>query len=324
MERGNSLLTQPKKRIAVIMPARDSSKGIVNGSGIVSEAIRDDFLAQLRADDAVGEVVPVTLAGAYVENGDVYANGHCLSDMDIVFWLYYVGDNFFEWDMLHTLMQTTTVLPNPKAAFRTRNKFYAHTKIRNAGVPTADFCAFAAADAEAMAEKLADWGDVVLKPVHGDFGHGICKVSNKRAFVDTIAYAQSFSREPLDIFCERFEKNDITKWISATVIDGDVVFGYRKRPTSFVEGWKVYDAGRIGGNADHVDPEPVREIAAAAAEALGCDIVGFDLILSERHEDYIIVDENTLPGMYADCFDAAGKGSLADHLARMVLKRIGE
>lgn len=302
------------------MPVRDPQKAVVNGSGIVSAAVRDDFLAQLTGV----EIVPVTLDGACVKNGKVYAGGVCLSDLDLVFWLYYVGDNFFEWDMLQMLSQVTTVLPNPKAAFHARNKFYAHTRIRNAGVATADFCAFPAADAEAMAEKLQDWGDVVLKPVHGDFGHGICKVSNIRSFVDTIAYAQSFSREPLQIFCERFEKNDIAQWISATVIDGTVVFGYRKRPTAFVEGWKVYDAGRIGGNADYVDPAPVRDLAAAAAKALGCDIIGFDLIFSERHQGYVIVDENTLPGMYADCFEAAGTGTLADHLARMVLKRIGE
>lgn len=301
------------------MPARDPKKGIVNGSGIVPQEVRDDFLKQLSGV----EVIPVTLAGACVENGRIYAGDVCLSDLDMIFWLYYVGDNFFEWDMLHFLSQMTTVLPNPRAAFRARNKFYAHTQIRNAGLPTADFCAFPAAAAEEVAEKLKDWGDVVLKPVHGDFGHGICKVSNTRAFVDTIAYAQSFSREPLDIFCERFEKNDIGKWISATVIDGHVVFGYRKRPSSFVEGWKVYDAGRIGGNADYVDPEPVRAVAAAAAAALGCDIIGFDMIFAERLQKYVIVDENTLPGMYADCFAASGTGTLADHLARMVLKRIG-
>lgn len=308
-----------QKKLGIIMPARDPQEGIVNGSGIVSHAVRDDFLKQL----AGIELIPVTLAGAYVENGKVYGGDICLSDLDMIFWLYYVGDNFFEWDMLHMLSQVTTVLPNPRAAFRARNKFYAHTQIRNAGVPTADFCAFPATAAETMAGKLKDWGEVVLKPVHGDFGHGICKVSNPRAFIDTIAYAQSFSREPLDIFCERFEKNDIAKWISATVIDGTVVFGYRKRPTAFVEGWKVYDAGRIGGNADYVDPAPVREIAAAAAEALGCDIVGFDLIFSERQQAYVIVDENTLPGMYADCFEASGTGTLSDHLARMVLRRFG-
>ncbi len=316
---------QAKRRIGLIMPPRNPSERVVSGSGIVDAATVDALTSLLQKAPGVDAVVPLSLGNAYVKNGKVYAGDVCVSDLDTVFWLYYVGDNAFAWDMLHILAQTTRVVPDPAASYRTRNKYYAHATLRAAGVPTTDFCVFDAAAAEDMAVALKDWGDVLLKPVLGDFGHGIVKTGDARAFVDTVGYAQSFSDKPLQIFCERFERNNLARWVSVTVIDGKAVFGYRKRDSAFVDGWKVYDAGRVGGNADYVDvsASPVAALAEKAARALGCDIVGLDFIYSARTNSYLIVDENTLPGMYADCFAAAGTGSLAAHLARMVLGNTG-
>ena len=316
---------QHKARIGLIVPPRDPQARVVSGSGIVEANTVDDLTGQLSKDARVASVTALSLENAYVKNGKVYDGDQCLSDFDIVFWLYYVGDNPFAWDLLHILSQQTRVIPEPSASYRTRNKYYAHSTLRAAGVPTTDFCVFDAAAAEDIAAGvLKDWGDVLLKPVLGDFGHGISKVSDARTFVDVVGYAQSFSDKPLQIFCEKFERNDLSKWVSVTVIGGKAVFGYRKRDSAFVDGWKVYDAGRIGGNADYVDvsASPTAKIAEAAAAALGCDIVGLDFIYSDVAQGYLIVDENTLPGMYAECFAAAGKGSLADHLARLVLGQL--
>lgn len=314
---------QSKLRIGLIMPPRNPAERVVSGSGIVDAATVAELTAALGKDAHIASVTPLSLANAYVKNGKVYDGETCLSDFDTVFWLYYVGDNAFAWDLLHILAQTTRVIPDPAASYRTRNKYYAHATLRASHVPTTDFCVFDAAAAEDMAIALKDWGDVLLKPVLGDFGHGIVKTADSRTFVDTVGYAQSFSDKPLQIFCEKFERNDLAKWVSVTVIDGKAVFGYRKRDSAFVDGWKVYDAGRVGGNADYVDvsASPVAAIAEAAAKALGCDIVGLDFIYSEKSQKYLIVDENTLPGMYADCFEAAGTGSLATHLARMILRK---
>ena len=316
------MTAQAKARIGVIMPARQPGAHIVSGSGIVGAEVCDAVVRALGADARVAEVVTVSLDHAYVLNGKVHAQGHCLSDLDAVLWLYYVGGHAAQWEILQVLAQQTRVLPDPAAAARARNKYHAHAALRGAGLPTTDFCVFNAADAEDMAPVLAQWGEVLIKPVLGDFGQGICKTGDMRVLVDTVGYAQSFSDKPLQILCERFEPNDISKWISATVINGEVVFGYRKRDSAFVDGWKVYDAGRVGGNADYADAAPVAEVAARAARALGCDIVGFDFIYATRTQSYMIVDENTLPGMYADCFAAAGKGSLADHLAALVLANL--
>jgi len=84
----------------------------------------------------------------------------------------------------------------------------------------------------------------------------------------------------------------------------------------------VYDAQFKGGEAYYVDPSPVHEMSARAAEALGADVVGFDCIYSNARQSYLIVDENTFPGIYDDCFNEAGKGSLAEHFYRVITKRL--
>ena len=144
-------------------------------------------------------------------------------------------------------------------------------------------------------------------------------VKTARELVDVVQYTQSFSKENLHVFCEKFEENDINKWISTTIIGGELVYGYRKRPEKFVDNWKVYDADRAGGGVDYVDPAPVKDEALRAAKILGCDIIGFDFIYSAVKKKYLIVDENTFPGMYPECFRKSGTGSWDQHFLRMIL-----
>ena len=87
---------------------------------------------------------------------------------------------------------------------------------------------------------------------------------------------------------------------------------YRKKAEKIVGGWKVYDEQGTGGATDYIDPAPVAEMAMRAKNALGADIIGFDCIYSTEKQSYLIVDENTLPGMYEHCFAQAGKGSWAE------------
>ena len=51
-------------------------------------------------------------------------------------------------------------------------------------------------------------------------------------------------------------------------------------------------------------PQEVCDIVLAAQSAIGKDIIGFDLIYTDR--GYMIIDENGRPGIYKDCLDAAG------------------
>ncbi len=305
-----------KKRIGLVLPHRDPARNTVEGNGILPNAVRAALVEGLRED---AEIVECDLSRATVRNGRVYADGTCLSDLDLVHW-YFITHQPDSWHMtvLATLAQATRVVPDPAGTLLGLDKFHAHTALRLAGLPTADFALFPADAVHDAAEELfKDGGPVLLKPRLGGFGHGIHMVKSARELVDAVEYTRYFSPTMPQIFCEVFAPNDIARWISTTVIGGELVYGYRKKPEKFVDNWKVYDADKIGGGVDYADPAPVREAALAAARALGCDIIGFDFIYAEKEGRYLIVDENTFPGMYPTCFAAAG-GTWEGHFLRMI------
>lgn len=308
------------KRVALVLPPRDASLNIIEGSGLMPDDVKEALVEALKSAPEVAEVVLCDLRKCHVSNGKVYEGDLCLSDFDLVHW-YFVTHLPTNWTVtiLQALARTTRVVPDPAGFLLGLDKFFAHTALRARGLPTADFCLFQAGAVNDMAEKLCQGQPILLKPRLGAFGHGIHMVKTAQEMIDAVQYAQSFMKEDLQVFCEAFEENDISQWISTTVIDGRLAYGYRKKPEKFVDNWKVYDPDRAGGGVEFVEASAVEEVALQAAEALGCDIVGFDFIWSTRKEKYLIVDENTFPGMYPACFSRSGTGSWDQHFLRMIL-----
>jgi ribosomal protein S6--L-glutamate ligase len=311
------------KRIALVLPPRDASLNVVEGSGLMPDDVREALLASLTGAPEVAEVSLCDLRKCHVRNGKVYEGDLCLSDFDLVHW-YFVTHLPDSWTvtMLRALAQTTRVVPNPAGFLLGLDKFFAHTALRARGLPTADFCMFQSGAVNDIAAGLFGGGAVLLKPRLGAFGHGIHFARNARELIDVTQYAQSFAKDSLQVFCETFEENDLSRWISTTVINGKLAYGYRKRSEKFVDGWKVYDPVRAGGGVDFVDASMVEDVALDAAAALGCDIVGFDFIWSTKRQKYLIVDENTFPGMYPECFAQSGTGSWDRHFSRMILEKL--
>ncbi len=312
-----------KKRIGVFLPPKHPSGNVIEGNGLMPDDVRQAVTAGLAAQVDI-EVVPCDLASAYINNGKVYDANGCLSDLDMVLW-YFVTHLPNSWSVtvLRTLAKATRVVPDPEGLINALDKFNAHTILRQAGLPTANYWMFPASSANTVAAQVTAKGPALLKPTLGAFGQGIHMVKTPRELIDAVEYGQSFHGDKLQIFCEEFEENDITQWISTTVIDGQLVYGYRKKPEKFVDNWKVYDADRKGGGVDWVDASPVHDIALKAAKALGADVVGFDFIYSTKRQQYLIVDENTFPGMYPDCFAESGTGSWDAHFVRMALNHVG-
>ncbi|HYD17645.1 MAG TPA: hypothetical protein VEF76_04105 [Patescibacteria group bacterium] len=313
-----------KKRVGVFLPPKHPSGNVIEGNGLMPPEVREKLVAGLAAVEGI-EVVSCDLATAHIRNGKVYNGELCLSDLDLVLW-YFVTHLPNSWSVtvLRTLAAGTRVVPDPNGLLAGLDKFNAHTILRQSGLPTANYWMFPAATANALAAQVTATGPALLKPTLGAFGQGIHMVKTARELIDAVEYGQSFNGEKLQIFCEEFEENDISKWISTTVIDGELVYGYRKRPEKFVDNWKVYDADRKGGGVDWADATPVQDIALRAAKALGADVIGFDFIYSTARRQYLIVDENTFPGMYPECFEQSGTGCWATHFLRMSLNHLGK
>lgn len=312
------------KKIATYTPIKDPNAPNMVVWELLFEPIVKE-LHELLSDNNDFEVHQnLDIRNAVVKNGKVFVDDVCVSDFDLFFWYFLPAyeTGSFDITVLKTLARHTTVVPDPFALEKTMDKFTAHSVLRHENIPVAEYALFSSADPERAGDLFDEWGGpLLLKPTLGRFGHGIVKADNRQSFLDAIGYAASFHDKPIPIFVERFQENDIAKWISATVIGDEVVFGYRKRPKKFVDGWKVYDAGFKGGEADYVDPAPVADIALAAKRALGADVVGFDCIYSTAKKQYVIVDENTFPGVYEECFKASGKGTLAENFYRLILQR---
>ena len=92
--------------------------------------------------------------------------------------------------------------------------------------------------------------------------------------------------------------SDMAEWTGITVINGKVIYGFRKN-VGKVKGWKVYDKDSIGGDTIYVKPNPeIEAISLKIGEVLGANFYGLDFI--KTAEGYKVVDINNGPGIYYD------------------------
>ena len=133
----------------------------------------------------------------------------------------------------------------------------------------------------------------LLKPRRGSWGIGIVKVDSFSQLRDIIEYHSKKS-----YYLEKFYPNDMKDWIGVSVINGKLIYGFRKNHEK-ITGWKVYDRNRTGGKITYVKPnKEVEQVALKIGEILGASYYGLDFI--KTVEGYKVVDINCHPGIYYD------------------------
>jgi glutathione synthase/RimK-type ligase-like ATP-grasp enzyme len=126
------------------------------------------------------------------------------------------------------------------------------------------------------------------------------------------------------VLLERYYDNDISRWASATVLGGEVMYGYRKKASRRVSlpggREKIYDPDEAGGAVEPAELTPSHiALAESAAEVLGCPLIGFDMIWVDGAP--LIIDENTSPGNYPALYASVGidpAAALAGTIAALV------
>jgi ribosomal protein S6--L-glutamate ligase len=286
------------KKVAIYLPfyQKNSKK-----KGILSADEIKEIERMLAENKSIKYLGNVDLEKLRISGNKFICNGIDLAKIDLFFW-YDLGVRKFL-DDLKKLPRTVKVLKNPKSFEIVADKFLAHSFLKKNGLPVADFAFVDYDDLARMQKLIKQWKAILIKPRLGNFGRGIIKVSDFETFRDIAGYLKMEYKQK-KIFIERFYENEMDKWISTTIINGEVVYGYRKKKEKFA-GWKVYDIKAKGGCAYYVDPTPVKIFAEKAARLLDKSIVGFDFI--KTREGYKIVDENNFPGFYPDAFTAAKK-----------------
>jgi len=305
-------------------PASIHSPGI----GCLTVTAQKALMDQIQQLDRVTLYTDVNFRASFILNGKVYVDSICLNDLDILFWYCEVDRSVGSYDLevLHTLASDLKVVINPRGFEVGLDKYASHLALKRAGVSVADTILVDYNNLRYLKDLLDEWGYAVLKPRRGGYGKGVTLLGSFAALRDTIEYIYSTARGTPDkaYLIERFYPNSSDDWISTTIINGELVYGYRKRDNRFVEfgnGFvKVYDALEIGGEVDSCEVPPSYRVEALKAyEAIGAEVIGFDMIT--HCSQPIIVDESTFPGYYDDLFAETGQGP-ADAFYRLIVTEI--
>lgn len=196
----------------------------------------------------------------------------------------------FRMDALHRLHHAGVRVVNPPAAIEACvDKYLATARLQAAGlpVPATVVCESAV---DALAAFAALGGDVVLKPIFGSDGRGLCRLSDPEvaarvihALVQTqaILYLQEYIDHPGYDY-------------RVFVIGGDVVASMRRR-----SGSDFRTNVAQGGQAEPCILEPAwADLARRAAAAVGAEVAGVDL-LPTREGDMMVLEVNSAPGFRA-------------------------
>jgi len=270
-------------------------------------------------------VTEVDFRGGVLVDGKVYVGDICLNDFDVYFWhdtLWpaQTGSDSYYVHLLRAIGRDVTVINTADSTERVNDKLRSHEALRAAGLPVSEYALVHSGDKsgiKAAFERLG--GEVLIKPRFGGWGKGIVRCSSVDDLQDIIELSAASAGRQQQFLLEKYYDNDMSQWISVSMIGDRPIIGYRKPLSIGGSDWKVYDPDKQDGKgqqSQYVEvTEPVRRLAVEAQAAIGKDIVGFDFILTP--EGYKIVDENGRPGLYAHCLEQAGV-SITDPIVELI------
>jgi ribosomal protein S6--L-glutamate ligase len=192
----------------------------------------------------------------------------------------------FRMDALGRLADAGVIVVNPPRAVETAvDKFLTSAKLHAAGLPTPPTWVSQTVE-EAMAGFAQLGGDVVVKPVFGSEGRGLMRVEDvalaERVFktlvqLNAVIYLQPFIRHP---------GHDLR-----LLVIGDELLGMRRRSGS---DWRT-NLSRGAVAEPLVPDQTLRDLARAAAAAVGAPIAGVDVLPDERGGLHVL-EVNAVPG----------------------------
>jgi RimK family alpha-L-glutamate ligase len=178
------------------------------------------------------------------------------------------------------------VVNRPGAIERCVDKFYTTALLHEAGLPTPDTVVCETTD-EAMAAVRA-MGDVVIKPIFGSMGHGMVRVSD----VDVAFRVVRALEQIRAVFYIQRVVAHGGRDIRAFVVGGRVLAAIERRVPAGE--WRT-NVSRGGIARPFALPAAWEEMAVRAADAVGADYAGVDLLPSHDGEVFVL-EVNGIPG----------------------------
>jgi RimK family alpha-L-glutamate ligase len=194
----------------------------------------------------------------------------------------------FRVDALHVLVERGVACINgPRAIERTVDKFLASALLAGAGVPTPRTIACERTeDALGAFEELG--GDVIVKPLFGSMGAGMTRVDDP-----DVAYRvfHALALERAVYYLQEALPHD-GRDLRALVVGGRVLAAIERVGS----GWRANLARGASARPTQLSAEQER-LCLAAAEALGVDYAGVDLLRAADGREYVL-ELNGIPGWY--------------------------
>jgi ribosomal protein S6--L-glutamate ligase len=196
----------------------------------------------------------------------------------------------FRMDLLHeAAARGQRVLNPPRAVEVCVDKYLTTARLARAGIATPPTVVCQKSD-DAMAAYAELGGDIVLKPLFGAEGRGMCRLTDTETAWRTFRVLEQTGQV---IYLQKFVRHP--GWdLRAFVLGGRVIASMRR-----VAGndWRTNVAQ--GGTAERVSLSVEEErLALRAAEAVGCPVAGIDLLPGPGGELFVI-EVNAVPGWKA-------------------------
>jgi tetrahydromethanopterin:alpha-L-glutamate ligase len=276
----------------------------------------DETLKAFRALDA--RPVAVRLSACRIDtsrpHGLAIPGFHDLPDLAVV---RAIGDGSLEaitmrLAVLHALEALGTPLVNSARAIeRCTDKSMASFLLRRAGLPSPEtFATQSPAQARAIARRECPRGPLVLKPLFGAQGWGL-QLIEKPDDLPTLEEARGV------YYLQRFvgPARPPFEDMRVLIANGEVVAAMRRRSSHWVTNV------RQGARPCAVEPTArERELALAAADAMGAVLAGVDLIAAADGAPQVL-EVNSMAGWYG--LQKVTPFSIAERLAAETLKHLG-
>lgn len=195
----------------------------------------------------------------------------------------------FRMDVLHAAVaRGLRVVNSPRAVETCVDKYLTNVRLANAGLPTPPTHVAQRAD-DAFEAFAQLGGDVVIKPVFGAEGRGMQRISDRELAWRTFRVLEQTGQL---IYQQRFIQHpgyDFRVFVMA----GKVRAAMRRIGTE----WRTNVAQ--GGRTERAElSDTAVSLALRAADVVGCDIAGVDLLPGPNGELFVI-EVNAVPGWKA-------------------------
>jgi len=250
------------------------------------------LLGELRRRGAEAYVFPATrLVSRISAEPKVSVKGYMIEDYDAVIVRRMPGGTaervFYRMDALHMLEEYGVYVINPALSIeKSVNKYYTSALLEKAGIMSPRTVV-----TESFTESMRAFeelgGDVVVKPLFGSLGAGITRLTD-----GDIAYRVFRALESTQsvFYIQEYIPHG-NKDIRAFVI-GDEVVASMKRVGA---GWKTNISSGAAPEPYEASDEEV-ETSLKAAETLGLEYTGVDLMRSEDDGTLYTLEVNSTPG----------------------------